>query len=89
MGFIDTRDIATTAAAVLTKDDHARKTLRLTGPELLTFPAAVEVLNKATGRTINYYDMDCTEYRKIMLNVGVSEFLADHVIGLYSRIGTG
>ena len=24
-----------------------------------------------------------------MLNVGVSEFLADHVIGLYSGIGTG
>ena len=49
----------------------------------------MEALNKAIGRIINYYDMDCTEYRETMLNVGVSEFLADHVIGLYSRIGTG
>ena len=89
VGFIDARDIATTATAVLTNDAHAGKTLRLTGPELLTFPAAVEVLNKAIGRTINYYDMDCTEYREIMLKVGISEFLADHVIGLYSRIGMG
>ena len=49
----------------------------------------MEALNKAIGRTINYYDMDCTDYRKIMLEVGISEFLADHVIGLYSRIGMG
>ena len=89
VGFIDTRDIAATAAAVLSNDGYEGKTLRLTGPELLTFPAAVEALNKAIGRTINYYDMDCAEYRKIMLKVGISEFLADHVIGLYSRIGTG
>lgn len=89
VGFIDTRDIAATAAIALTKDGYKGKTLRLTGPELLTFPAAVELLNKATGRKINYYEMDCSEYRKIMLEVGISEFLADHVIGLYTRIGSG
>ena len=31
VGLIDTRDIAATAAAVLAKDDHAGKTLRLKG----------------------------------------------------------
>ena len=89
VGFIDTRDIAATAVVALTKDGYAGKTLRLTGPELLTFPEAVELLGKAIGCKINYYDMDCSEYRKIMLDVGVSEFLADHVIGLYRRIGSG
>ena len=86
---IDTREIAATAAIVLTNDSYKGKNLRLKGRELLKFPAAVEALNKAIERTINYYKMDCTEYREIMLKVGIPEFLADHVIGLYSRIGTG
>lgn len=89
VGFIDTRDIAAAAAVVLSQDGYGGKTLHLTGPELLTFSTAVEQLSKAVGRTINYYDMDSTEYRKILLGAGVSEYLADHVIGLYTRIGSG
>ncbi len=89
VGFIDTRDIAAAAAVTLTNDGYEGRTLRLTGPELLTFTAAVATLSKAVGRTINYYDMDCSDYRKVLVGAGVSEYLADHIIGLYTRIGSG
>ena len=89
VGFIDTRDIAAVASIALSQDGYEGKTLRLTGPELLTFSAAVELLSKTIGKTINYYDMDCDEYRKALLGAGVSEYLTDHVIGLYTRIGSG
>lgn len=89
VGFIDTRDIAAAAAVTLTQDGYNGETLRLTGPDLLTFTAAVAKLSQAVGRTINYYDMDCGEYRNILVGAGVSEYLADHIIGLYNRIGSG
>lgn len=89
VGFIDTRDIAAAAAVTLTKDGYEGKTLRLTGPELLTFTAAVATLSKSVGRAISYYDMDCSDYRKVLVGAGVSEYLADHIIGLYTRIGSG
>ena len=89
VGFIDARDIASVAAAVLTERKYTGKTLKLTGPELLTFRAGVEEISRARGRGIDYYDMDAEEYRKILLGAGVSTYLADHVIGLYRRIGTG
>ena len=89
VGFIDTRDIADVAAIALSQSSYKGATLRLTGPSLMTFSDAVDMLSDATKREINYIDMKSGEYQEALLSVGVSAFLAEHVIGLYSRIGTG
>ena len=89
VGFIDTRDIAEVAAKVLTSTDYVGKTLKLTGPELLTFADCVSKLGTAVGKDLKFYDMNSDDYRNILIGAGVSEYLAGHIIGLYQRIGSG
>ena len=89
VGFIDTRDIAAVSTVALSEQKYAGKTLHLTGPELMTFPSAVNEISKAIGRQINYCEMNSEDFYKVLLDNQVSEFLAEHVIGLYTRIGTG
>jgi uncharacterized protein YbjT (DUF2867 family) len=55
-GWIDCRDIAAVAAAVLTEDGHAGKAYTLTGPVLLGVRDIVAILSRAAGRTIRYFD---------------------------------
>jgi uncharacterized protein YbjT (DUF2867 family) len=52
--FIDTRDIAGAAAAVLTGSGHEGKTYVLTGPEPLSYRRATEILSEVLGRPLTY-----------------------------------
>lgn len=57
--FIDTRDIAAVAAAVLTAagaegDRHVGRTYTLTGPEAVSYRAATEILARVLDRPLEY-----------------------------------
>lgn len=52
--FIDTRDIAAAAAAVLTGSGHEDKMYVLTGPEALSYRRATEILSEVLGRPLTY-----------------------------------
>lgn len=52
--FIDTRDIAAVAAAVLTEDGHAGETYTLTGPAAVSYRDATETLARILERTLEY-----------------------------------
>ena len=52
--FVDVDDIADVAVAALTEEGHAGQLYEMTGPELLTFPEAVEKIADATGRDIRF-----------------------------------
>ena len=52
--FIDAEDIADVAVAALTQAGHSRQTYELTGPQAISFPAAVAAIARATGRDIRY-----------------------------------
>jgi len=52
--FIDTRDIAASAAVALTASGHEGKTYVLTGPEALSYRQATEILSKVLGRPLAY-----------------------------------
>jgi uncharacterized protein YbjT (DUF2867 family) len=56
--FIDVRDIADSAAAVLTSDAFNGQAFNLTGPEALTYGEAASILSRVTGKPITYSPVD-------------------------------
>lgn len=64
-GFVDADDIAAVAVAALTRDGHEGRVYELTGPEALSFPAALEVIAQVTGRKVEYRGT-AADYRAIM-----------------------
>lgn len=52
--FIDTRDIAAVARAVLIGEDHHGRTYTLTGPEPLSYREATEILSDVLERPLTY-----------------------------------
>src|SRR5437016_14444835 len=57
--FVDTRDVASVAADVLTSDGHEGKIYTLTGPVALGIADVARILAGVAGRDINY--VDCPE----------------------------
>lgn len=53
---VDTRDIAESAAAVLTGTGHTGRIYTLTGPRAVTHQEIAEALSSATGREITFHD---------------------------------
>lgn len=51
---VDVRDIAETAAIVLTTDGHLGKTYNIVGPEILSGPQVASLWSAALGKTIQY-----------------------------------
>ncbi|MGS2647768.1 NAD(P)H-binding protein [Streptosporangium sp. LJ11] len=68
--FVDVDDVAAVAAAVLTGDGHAGRTYDLSGPRGLTFGAAVEVVARAAGRSVEYVELTPEAYRTELLAQG-------------------
>jgi len=52
--FIDIDDIADVAVAALTEDGHASEVYEVTGPRLLTFAEAVDIISTASKRSVRY-----------------------------------
>jgi uncharacterized protein YbjT (DUF2867 family) len=60
--FIDVEDIAAVAAAVLTEDGHHGRTYELSGPESLTFDAAVDAIAEAAGKAVVFQSVSPEDY---------------------------
>jgi len=56
--FIDTRDIAESAAGALTTDAFDGQAFNLTGPEAHSYAEAAAILSKVYGKTISYRAID-------------------------------
>jgi uncharacterized protein YbjT (DUF2867 family) len=83
VSLVDTRDIASVAVQALTKSGHENKAYNITGPEAISSRQAAEILTDVTGRRINYVSVSDEDARKGMLGAGMSEWLANLIIGLY------
>lgn len=62
VSLIDTRDIADTAAVVLTSPGHTGRTYTLTGPRAVTHDQIAEVLSGTTGRPITFHDATVEQF---------------------------
>lgn len=87
--FIDTRDIAAVAAAVLTEDGHAGETYTLTGPEAVSYREATRTLARILGRTLEFRAASLDEAWRRRRDAGYPVWLAAAQLALaeYQRAG--
>lgn len=87
--FVDVRDIAEVAALVLLSDGHDGQIYDLTGPEAITFAAAVEKIALATGRPVELVRLTPEEYRETLLSQGVPEEVVTDLNGMFEGMRNG
>src|SRR5205807_2769333 len=82
--FVDTRDVASVAADVLTSDRHEGKIYTLTGPVALGIADVARILAGVAGRDINYVDVPETAARNGMLQAGIPKWQVDALMELHA-----
>jgi uncharacterized protein YbjT (DUF2867 family) len=87
--FVDTRDIADVAAAVLTEDGRVGETYELTGPRLLTFAGAVAEIAAATGRPIVFTRVPMAEYAAALAAAQVPADVIELLTYLFTTVLDG
>jgi uncharacterized protein YbjT (DUF2867 family) len=84
VNLIDTRDVADAALAVLLDDANAtyQRAYHLTGPAAVSMPTIADEMSRWLGRTITYQHRSPAVQREKLLASGLSEFVADLLLGL-------
>lgn len=90
VSFIDTRDIADVAFALLTgaRPDGTR-ILNLTGPEALTHHEVAEKLSVATQRQIRYRNISDQQLRADLVAAGLPAADADRIVAMFPTVRAG
>jgi uncharacterized protein YbjT (DUF2867 family) len=83
--FVDAEDIADVTVAALTHEGHNGEAYTLTGPRAISFGEAVDLIGKATGRTIRHVDISPEAFTQAQIADGVPA----HIAKLMARIYTG
>lgn len=92
VSWIDVRDIAATAAAVLCEDGHEGRIYDLSGPESLSNLDVAAKLSSAVGREIRYEPLTDAEAFQQMLARGLPTSVARSMLSLYQayrEVGIG
>jgi uncharacterized protein YbjT (DUF2867 family) len=90
VGMIDVRDVAATAATVVTAPkEHIGRTYWLTGPDLITYTDIAKELSGALGRPIEYRRTSPAEHRAAMIQAGVPEAVATSNAQAFGLIAEG
>ncbi|RSN71373.1 NAD(P)H-binding protein [Actinomadura sp. WAC 06369] len=87
--FVDAGDIADVAVAALTGAGHAGEVYELSGPEPLTFGAAVRMIAEASGREIRYTPVEVPEFTAMLESLGVPAAFAEMLAGLLTTLRDG
>jgi uncharacterized protein YbjT (DUF2867 family) len=89
VSFVDGRDVAAVAAAVLTGDSHLGKAYTLTGPDALTHAAAASVISEVAGRPVTYQAVPQDDMQQSLLEWGWPADQAETFARLLSAIREG
>jgi uncharacterized protein YbjT (DUF2867 family) len=84
ISYVDVRDIAAVAVAALTQNEHEGKIYYITGPEALSHYEIADIFSNVLGRKVMYVDVPPVDVRQGMASSGISEWLIDILLGLYS-----
>lgn len=87
--FIDTRDIAASAVALLTSSAFDGKAYNLTGPEALSYGEAAGVLSAVTGKAIAYQPIDDAAFIAMLTGAGVPEDYARFLAAIFHPVREG
>jgi uncharacterized protein YbjT (DUF2867 family) len=87
VSWIDARDVAAAAAAVLVSDQaHAGKAYTLTGPQALDHAELAEVIGQACGRAVRYEAISEEEARRVLSQAGFPAPWVERLIGFYRLV---
>ncbi len=89
IGVIDTRDIAASAAVVLTSKGHEGKTYVLTGPESLSQADIAAKLSSIYGKDVRYVNVGPEQIKSGMIAMGMPDWMADAWIELAAMVAEG
>jgi len=87
--FIDTRDISNVAVHLLTKDEFKNQAFSLTGSETLTHKQVSEIISKEIGTNIEYVNITPDDFKKSLVNAGLSNDYADFMNYIASALRDG
>ncbi|MEQ8336195.1 MAG: NmrA family NAD(P)-binding protein [Cyclobacteriaceae bacterium] len=86
--FVDADDIADVVAKVLVDDTYNGQTITVTGPEKITFRAAVETMATGIGKPIHFQPISIEEFKEGMKGAGLPDsyvwlfgYLFEEVLG--------
>lgn len=87
--FIDSRDIAASAAAALTSDRFDGRAFNLTGPRALTYAHAAAILSEVGGRTVRYTPVSDEDFIARLTGAGVPPDYAEVLAAIYHPVREG
>ena len=88
-GMIDTTDVGTVIAKVLSEDGHESMNHEITGPEILSFYEVAEIFSKALGKQVDYVDVPMDAYKETLGQFLTNQWHLDAVIDLFKGIAEG
>ena len=83
VSWVDVRDIAAVAVAVLTEEGHDGRVYDLTGPESLSDQDIADKLSAATGREIRYEPLSDAEWFRLMRARGLPASTVRSMLSLH------
>ena len=87
--YIDTRDVARTAATALTRRGHEGQTYTLTGPEAISYADIAAILSRVAGRPVKFVDVPRDTAKPALLSAGMPEWLAEGLLELMDLMRAG
>ncbi len=89
VSFIDSRDIAATAAGLLTSDKFDRRAFDLTGPQSVDHAEVAAALSKVASRKITYQEITNDELQAGLLGAGLPKDYAAFLVTIMGFLREG
>jgi uncharacterized protein YbjT (DUF2867 family) len=89
VAYVDARDVAGVAAAVLTGSGHAGEAYPVTGPEAVTWGDVADALAAELGRDVSHVQVSMDDARAGLADAGMPDPLVDGYVGLLQWFESG
>jgi len=89
VGFIDTRDIAEVAAAILTDDGHQGQTHVLTGGQAITYSEIAAAFQSELGHDVAYIDVPPEAFGENLRGFGLPDSQVTDILALFEVFKAG
>ncbi|MEU0444348.1 SDR family oxidoreductase [Streptomyces tendae] len=89
IAMIDPLDVGACAAVTLTRDGHAGRTYRLTGPQAVSYHDVAAALSAATGRSVRFVDVSDEDARAGLSASGAPDWLAAALVTMFAKLRNG
>lgn len=87
--FVDLDDLSDVVVECLIHEKHDGKIYEVTGSELYTFEEAVSMIGNRLGRPVEYTFLEKDAYRDLLKQVGMPDFVAEHMVVAFDEILDG